>query len=154
MSTCRRWCCRNSSHAIIEGSGFTDDFGRASVRLQSAAPLPADGFVTTSGRTASWDNKQIESTSQVLFSGPSQITVTPANFSLAIDESQDFLVTVADDLGHLVVSGSSLTVLASNGKLSGDASVVLPDTQNRSWTQFYVTSENGHVQQTVRGGFH
>jgi hypothetical protein len=131
-----------SNAGIIQGSSFADALGQASVLLESAAPDPPTGFVDVTARTADWNEKQIETHTTVLFSGPTVLSVTPETFYLGPTQSQDFLITLSDPLGHPLAGGTSIAVSATKGSVSGDVAVTIPDTQSEAWTQFYVTLEN------------
>ncbi len=140
-----------SSAGIIQGASFANEVGQAPVLLESAAPDPPTGFVTVTGRTNDYLEDPIDATCTVLFSGPTQLDVEPTTFDLAKDESQDFLVTLRDDLGHPLAGGTSIGVTATKGTVSGDASVTVPDTQSPGWTQFYVALTNDSTAaQTAR----
>lgn len=173
----------SSSGGIIEGSAVTDALGRASVILTSASPRPQAipgypppyterGFARIVAETVNETGAKITSEGPVLFSGGTQsIEATPTTFNLAPYTSQSFTYIVKDQNSNPLVAGTTISVTTDNGKLNGDTSINLRDTQNRAWTEFgftltnaepdslakdttikiQVTSQNGDASRTITG---
>jgi len=132
-----------STGGIIEGSGVTSPLGQASAILTSASPVPADGFVTITAETVDEKRAKIQATARVLFSGVTQLAVTPTTFSLPAFGSQSFTYTVGDQNGNPLVAGSTYTVSTDEGKVSGSINVTMRDTQSKTATAFsFVLTNN------------
>jgi hypothetical protein len=128
---------------IIVGSERTDDHGRSTVDLVTAAPAPDGGLANVTCQTVDQSGARITRSMHVMFSGHTTLSVSPTTFALAMGASQDFAVTVRDaENGNPLTGGTKIEVTASLGKLAGDASVTLPDTQDPSWTHFTFTLLN------------
>ncbi|MDZ7291527.1 MAG: carboxypeptidase regulatory-like domain-containing protein [candidate division KSB1 bacterium] len=171
-----------STGGIIEGSAVTDKLGRATVSLLSASPQPQGisgypapysepGFALITAETVDENRTRIRTTTVVLFSGRTQISVTPTTFNLAAFASQRFDYTVKDQNNNPLVAGTTISVTTDNGKVSGNTSITLKDTQSRAYTQFSfiltnsqpdsvakdatvkidVTSQNGDVTSYITG---
>jgi hypothetical protein len=164
-----------STGGIIEGSALTNSLGQAVVTLTSASPvppIPSNGVVTITAETVDETRVKIKSLANVLFTGATQLSVTPATFTLAAFASQTFTYTVSDPNGNPLVSGSTFTVSTDNGQVAGQTSVNLKDTQSKAFTKFTftltnsapdslvakpanvkiaVTSQNGDASQTIAG---
>ncbi len=132
-----------STGGIIDGSTQTNDLGIGSVTLISSAPRPnhpifGAGFATIIGSTADENSNTITDSIVVLFSGIPTINAFPGSFEIPNLGSQAFTYTVQDQNGNPLTSGTSISVSVDgdNVKLTGDGSVVLPDTQSKRWTQF------------------
>jgi hypothetical protein len=141
-----------STGGIIEGSALTNSLGQAVVTLTSASPvppIPSNGLVTITAETVDETRVKIKSTARVLFSGSTQLTVTPATFSLAAFASQDFTYTVSDPNGNPLVAGSTFTVSTDNGKVAGQININLKDTQSKAFTSFSFTLTNSQPDSLV-----
>jgi hypothetical protein len=117
-----------TTHGVIGGSGATDAMGRTSSILQSADPLPnATGLGTVTARTAGVDGVSIESSTQVVFSGPTQIELEGSGDLES--GGINFIYRVTDDLGNPIVGGSTVTVTVEgeNVAASGHMNVTIPD---------------------------
>ena len=79
----------------------------------------------------------------ILFSGNTHVTINPSSCSSPFPNgtSQSFTYIVSDQNGNPITGGSTVTVTASAGLLSGATSVTIPDTQRGS-TIFNVTLQN------------
>ena len=126
-----------SRYGIIEGSAVTDTSGRASVTHTSAnpPPLPEDeGLVTLTAETKNEDGNSIYATTIILWSGRtllSMVDYTPP-FIIADGGEATFEFWVRDfENERPLEGGTTIAVTASNGSVSGDVAVVLPDTQSR-----------------------
>jgi hypothetical protein len=125
---------------IIEGSGVTDELGRTTVQLISAAPLttgqpPAacpesnpTGYAQVTASTSDLNQETIEAFTPVLFSGDSRIReLTPLN----VDEQGlgDYSFIVDDPFGHPLSPGTTITVIADgvNVEAVGDVNLELGD---------------------------
>jgi len=129
-----------STGGIIEGSAVTNALGQATVILTSANPVPplinSDGLVAVIAKTVDETRNEIKVTAKVLFSGPTQISVTPATFTLQPFSSQKFDYMVSDLNFNPLVAGSRYTVSTDNGKVTGATSVTMKDTQAKAATMF------------------
>jgi hypothetical protein len=137
-----------STGGIIEGGTLTDDLGRATVRLVSAAPQPQGipgrpfplnqpGFALITAQTVNEAQQQISVNTVVLFSGVTRISgITPTTFNLGPGRSQQFSYTVSDQNSNPLVEGTSISVTTTKGEVSGQTRVTLSDTQSRAATQY------------------
>ncbi|MBN2372354.1 hypothetical protein JXL19_01010 [bacterium] len=96
------------------------------------------------------DLYNIFTTTQVLYSGNTQITVTPeyATYqkygtfsSLFNTEAQTFIYTVSDINGNPLTFGTTISVTASEGALAGNTNVDMPDVQYGN-TVYHLTWTN------------
>ena len=119
---------------IVPGSGVTDAQGTTTVQLLSAAPGPSNdvgcggdptGYGVVTASTSDEDQERIEDSATVLFSGTTQIS-PPSPEGLAI---RSYAFTVADQFGHPLAPGTTITVTADgvNIKATGDTAVTLGD---------------------------
>jgi len=126
---------------MIDGSSLTEN-GSCAVKLVAAPPYPehptkGKGFATITARTANENNKTIETSIDVLFSGAAMITnVNPDTINIPDGGSQDFSFTVADVNGNplsketsvkVSVQGDNIGVLG--GAVVSAVGAKLPDTQ-------------------------
>lgn len=116
---------------IIQGSTQTDDLGRGSAALTSAAPQPfhptlGAGYAVVTARTGDEAQQTIETDALVLFSGRTQVDITPR--TLAIGQRYNY--TVSDQNGNALAEGTSIQVAVegSQVKAVGDTDVTLDDT--------------------------
>lgn len=65
----------------------------------------------------------------VLFSSATDIQISPSSFNLSSGGAQNFVLSLRDQAGNPLVSGTSVNIEATQGTLSGATSVVLADTQ-------------------------
>ncbi len=172
-----------TSGGIIGGSAVTDDLGRATVTLLSASPQPQGiagaifpfserGFARIDAQTVDANDQQISTSTVVLFSGRTQVDLTPRTFSLPPQGTQVFNYTVSDQNLNPLVAGTSIKVGTDNGKVTGITDFTLEDTQSRAYTNFSfvltnsqpdsfkvkpatitieVTSQNGNVKLHTTG---
>jgi len=124
----------------IEGSALTDDLGFAKVTLVSNNPCPihptlGPGFATVTAQTADENQNIIEAQTIVLFSGVSEIFVSPTNVSVPNGGSQSFTYSVQDQNGNPLAPGTKITVSVTGEGVTalGDVSVTMPDTQSRGY---------------------
>jgi hypothetical protein len=137
-----------SSGGIIAGGSLSDALGRASVTLLSAEPQPQGvpggafpynqpGFALITAQTVNADQVQISKNTVVLFSGVTQIAdISPQTFNLGPGRSQQFSYRVSDQNGNPLVQGTSISVRANKGEVSGDTQISLADTQSRAATEY------------------
>lgn len=146
----------------IEGSNPTDNLGRSTVQLISAAPLPSQYFNTAQlratpdtaittiwGYTFNENHQRVSDRAFVLFSAPTNQniwvdTVPPPtqgylerndvltffysyDTTSGIAPSQTFYYRITDIYGNPLAAGANITVSATEGKVSGDISVRVPD---------------------------
>lgn len=133
----------SSNSGIIAGSAQTDDLGRADVTLLTQ-PFPADpifgpGFFTVEATTIDENNTSISTNTVRMLSGLADIhDVNPGTIDIANGGSQEFTFIVSDGNGNPLSKGATINVSAPEGdiKVSGNVSVILPDTQSPSFTMF------------------
>ncbi len=142
-----------STGGIIEGSAVTNALGQATVILTSANPVPpltgSDGLVAVIAETVDETRNKIKVTTKVLFSGPTQVSVTPTTFTLQPFASQTFNYLVSDLNFNPLVAGSRYTVSTDNGKVAGAVNVTMKDTQAKSATQFSFVLTNSQPDSLV-----
>ncbi len=155
-----------AEYGIVQGSGFTDDHGEATVWEVTAGPRPAipggDGLVTLTAQTVSKAGDAITTSGQVMWSGPTQVEFTdPApGQGFALDNGGFATLTfrVHDANDNPLTGGTAITVESTAGDLGGDTDIVLPDTQSPGYTTFQVnlsdndpaTDELQYVTVTVK----
>ncbi|QOJ30147.1 MAG: hypothetical protein HRU80_15220 [Ignavibacteriales bacterium] len=136
---------------IILGSAETDDAGRASVDLLSAAPRPVhptlgNGFATVTASTADETSNTISVSTIVLFSGVPQLTIQPGSgFDIPNAGSQEFIYEVKDQNNNPLAPGTTITVNVEgeNVDARGSIAVTMGDTQSRLATRFsFVVTDN------------
>lgn len=144
-----------STGGIILGSadGGTNAFGQATVILTSANPVPpltgSDGLVAVIAQTVDETGATIKMTTKVLFSGPTQVSVTPTTFTLQPFASQTFNYLVSDLNFNPLVAGSRYTVSTDNGKVAGAVNVTMKDTQSKEATKFAFVLTNSQPDSLV-----
>lgn len=141
-----------TSGGLIQGSATTDDHGRASVDLVTAEPIPNNvpafsdsaGIARISIQTVGENETPIiRSGLSVVFSGHTELIVTPPTFSIPLPGSQDFIVTVWDREHHNPLTrNTTITFTATLGTIVGVASFTLPDTRDPGHTSFVFTLLN------------
>ena len=112
------------------------------VKLFTAAPIPAGpGFLATiTGQTVNENGQSIETSTTVLFSGPTRVRITSADSTtilaggLSISDGGSRIVTfsVSDIDGKPIMGGSTIKVTSDVARVSGDADVVMPDVRSGS----------------------
>lgn len=137
---------------IIQGSATTDDHGRASVDLITAAPTPNDlpAFTDSAGiaritvQTMGENEAAIRASAlAVMFSGHTTVSISPSTFAVDSGGSQLFTVTVRDAEHHNpLVKGTKITFTTTLGTIGGSASFELPDTRDPAYTSFTFRLEN------------
>ena len=136
----------STTGGIIQGSAPTDDLGRSTVTLVSAAPFPnavpalsdSAGIARITVQTMGENQTPLVLSSRaVMFSGHTSLSVTPTAFAVPLDGYQDFTITLWDTEHHNpLTGGTTIKVTATAGKLGADASVTLPDTWDPRYTHF------------------
>ncbi len=148
-----------STGGIIGGSAVTEGLGRATVTLLSASPQPQGivgaapplnepGFARVIAETIDENKQKITASTVVLFSGRTQMSVTPTTFILQPLKSQLFNYVVSDQNKNPLVGGTNITVSTDVGTVAGDKNVVLEDTQSRAFTQFSFVLTNANPDST------
>lgn len=142
----------SSTGGIIEGSAITDNQGKAKVNLITALPDPAGGLATVTATTADENYKSVSASFNVLFSGPPLLSINPGTVNIPYLGAQTFTYTLKDLNGNPLAEGTSVAVIVDGDKLksSGDVSVSLPDTQDKTWTQFSFDVTSLDSTNTVR----
>ena len=125
---------------IVGGSGTTDNLGRTTVDLVSAAPLSsgtppaacpdsdATGYGTVTARTSDDNQETIETQTKVLFSAESEIMFLGSNASDSTGLG-NYRFRVSDRFGHPLSPGTTIQVTADgvNVEAVGDVDVELGD---------------------------
>ena len=113
--------------------------GRNVVRLTPSATT----FTVINGTPPNQLTNNIFASTTVLFSGNTIVSISPINCqpSIPIGGSQPFTYTVSDQNGNPITGGSTVTVTATAGLVTGNTSITIPDTQRGS-TVFNVTLQN------------
>lgn len=113
---------------VIGGSVQTNQQGRGSVDLTSARPLPLNGGVgVITAETADENENRISDQIPVVFSGRTQVEVTPAVARLG----QTYTLTVTDvQNGNPLEAGTTISVTAEGNEVAatGNTNVELDDT--------------------------
>jgi hypothetical protein len=120
---------------VIQGSGFTDADGQATVDLISGDPRPANptvGYGIITAVTYDEDDNEISKQIPVLFSAPpssDDITLSPQNFNVPAGGGQTYTFSVTDINGNPLPSGTSVTVEMGNDvlTLAGDTEISIPN---------------------------
>lgn len=146
---------------IIQGSATTDDHGRATVDLITAEPVPnptpafsdSAGIARVSIQAVNENQIPIiRSNLAVLFSGHTELTVSPQTFAIPLNGAQDFTVTLWDREHHNPLSeGTTITFAVTIGTVGGETSIVLPDTFDKRFTSFSFRIENPEAGALVAG---
>ena len=116
----------SSTHGVIGGSTLTDNNGQGSVNLLSANPLPADGIVHVTARTADDQQNEVFATTPVIFSGSPVMSVSPGTARV----NQVYSITLTDYNGNPLAPGTNLSVNVSGTaiQVGGTTSASLDDT--------------------------
>ncbi len=113
---------------VIGGSVQTNQQGRGSVDLTSARPLPLNGGVgVVTAETADENEARISDQIPILFSGRTQVVVSPAVARLG----QTYSLTVTDvQNGNPLEAGTTISVTAEGNEVAatGNTNVELDDT--------------------------
>ncbi len=99
----------STTHGVVGGSTLTDDNGQGSVNLLSANPLPADGIVHVTARTADDQQNDVVAVTPVIFSGSPVLNVSPGVARV----NQVYNVTVTDYNGNPLAPGTSFSVFVT-----------------------------------------
>jgi hypothetical protein len=112
-----------SSAGVVQPSVFTSADGQGSVALFSGNPEPYGSYASVTygsgyhyvvARTLGQSGTPVQDSILVLWSGDGRITgVTPTSFDIANAGSQSFSFRVADQLGHPLARGTTITFLAT-----------------------------------------
>ncbi|MDZ7268182.1 MAG: hypothetical protein ONB48_09210 [candidate division KSB1 bacterium] len=136
-----------STGGLIGGSAVTDEMGRATVTLLSASPQPQGipgaafpfserGFARIEAQTVDANDQTISTSTVVLFSGRTQVDLSPRTFRLEPQGVQLFNYTVSDQNLNPLVAGTTIKVGTDIGKVTGITEFTLEDTQSRAYTNF------------------
>lgn len=127
----------NSDYGIIEGAAVTDEMGRATVEYMSAFPLPPQPQIVslakitahTYGDTLQSDLLSI-SRNLLLTGQTGPIVISPDHFNFDYTNTPlQFNYTISDIWGYPLVSGSRISVEATDGAVYGDVNITTRDTQ-------------------------
>ena len=131
-----------TSAAIIGGSAFTDNMGRAGVDFMTALPLPdgsyGPGVVLITAQTVDENEEIIEANTFVIMSGDPIISVLPVNIDVENDSYQIFNYRVADLGGNPMSGGQTIEVTLENGsvEITGDTKITLEDVVGSKYTEY------------------
>ncbi len=137
----------NSAHGTMTTGGLTGKTGFVTNTLYSANPLPigkdtllpdpeilsyypsTKGFSRIYARTIGKDGQNVMDSLLFLWTGSPRFTNNgSSSFTVANGGSAGpFTFTIDDRFGHPMSAGTSITVSASTGKISGDISRIIPD---------------------------
>ncbi|MDK9700546.1 MAG: carboxypeptidase regulatory-like domain-containing protein [bacterium] len=142
----------SSENGVIEAQGITDDFGRASVLLQSGNPYPfsTSGWSRVFSQTVDWTGHSYTIFGTLLWTGGvATIDIDPSSFEIENGGTQGFSVHVADIYDHPLSAGTRFFVQSTAGQLNGDVSLIYPDTQSPAWTNFYFSLSDFSPEDTL-----
>lgn len=147
----------STTGGVVQRSVVTDADGLASVDLISGKPLPdgidvgvkrvlnindypayfqGPGYAVVTAQTTDENNQPIYAEKVVLFSGITTLqNVSPRTFDLAPDASVTFIFTAADQFGNPLAPGTTISVTAGNGKVTGANQLTLGDNLRRNYIQ-------------------
>lgn len=116
----------STSHGVVGGSTLTDENGQGGVNLLSANPLPADGIVHVTARTADDQQNEVTAVTPVVFSGAPVMSVSPGVGRV----NQVYSVQLTDIYGNPLSPGTSFTVRATGTaiQIGGTTSASIEDT--------------------------
>jgi len=128
---------------VIQASAPTDNDGIAGVDLISANPRPTGGIAIVTAKTIGDSGTVVSRTIPVVFSGAPQIVAPSQPFVIPDSGSYSFNYKVQDINGNPLTEGTGITVSvdgpgATELTVEGDRSVNLPDTDDPTYTQFFV----------------
>lgn len=117
----------STNKGTIDGSGSTDASGLATARLRTNQTSP--GVATVRVETVDGNSSRISREMDILFSGNTQLTVTPDDVNLYDFTSETFSVNLADENGNPLAEGTTLDVELDHPELvlDGDIQVTLDD---------------------------
>lgn len=139
----------STDYCIVEGAAVTDELGQATVRFESAGPLPPNPvdstFAHVTARTFddTVSRSTISTSARVLLSDvTAPIQISPTTFSYtSTNNPVAFNYTVQDIWGNPLVGSTNIKVSSTAGNLYGDVNIKLVDTQypgpGRTDFQFY-----------------
>lgn len=106
-----------TNKGAINGSAATDTEGYARSQLRTNNTSP--GMAKVRVETVSESSERISREVDILFSGRTQLSVSPTNIELEGLTEQEFTVTLADENGRPLASGTTLSVnLATHPQLT------------------------------------
>jgi hypothetical protein len=128
---------------IIQPSAQTDVNGIASVDLITGNPRPPGGIATITARTIGDSGSVISRSLPVVFSGATRIIAPTQAFVIPDSGEYTFNYSVQDANGNPLTQGSSISVSldgpgAGDLSIEGDRTLTLPDTDDPSYTQFFI----------------
>lgn len=137
---------------IVQPSAVTNVDGEASIEVISGNPRPPGGVAQITAKTISESGTMISKTIPLVFSGPTRIIAPTTVFEISDSSEYSFAYKVQDPNGNPLTAGTIISVTASGSgaadlEVVGDNSVTLGDTDDPSWTTFFVT-----VRDKVAGG--
>lgn len=116
----------STSHGVVGGSTLTDENGQGGVNLLSANPIPGDGIVHVTARTADDQQNEVVAVTPVVFSGAPVLSVSPGTARV----NQIYSVILTDINGNPLAPGTSLSVRITGTaiQVGGTTSANIEDT--------------------------
>jgi hypothetical protein len=135
---------------VIEGSGTTDDLGRAIATTVSGSPIPNDavygaGYFYVYAHTIDENNTNITTDHLVLYSGDPVISITPQNFHIPHGGSVEFEYRIRDINNNPLAPGNRFTVSVetSGSAIATGATFVIMDDVLFGWDTYRFTVSDG-----------
>jgi hypothetical protein len=139
----------STDYCVVEGAAVTNDLGQATVRFESAGPLPPNPADSTFAHITAWTLEDplledvISTRTRVLLSdvtAPIQISPTSFQYNETNTPIQ-FDYVVSDIWGNPLVGDTRVRVQSTDGSVYGDTDLDLVDSQTpgpgRTNFQFY-----------------
>ncbi|MCC5943143.1 MAG: hypothetical protein JJU37_16475 [Balneolaceae bacterium] len=130
-----------SNGGSIGGSATTVN-GTALTTLRMGNPVPSSGIVRLTARTSNDEQNQINTSTDVIFSGSPRISVSPSSFNLGNAEDQTFTIRVRDSNGHPMVEGTTINI-----DIEGDGLTIIGNT---NFTLRDVNSDMSNIDELTR----
>src|SRR5439155_10976683 len=97
----------------------------------------SDGFVRVRGQTIGENGVPIVAGCLLLYSGHTEVSISPTTFDIPVGGAQEFTATVWDRENHRPLrQGTKISFSATAGRIGGSTEFVLPDTQDDQYTSF------------------
>ncbi|REL33195.1 hypothetical protein DYD21_13150 [Rhodohalobacter sp. SW132] len=109
---------------FIYGSSFTNG-GRAASPLTIGNPIPLNGIATITASTTGENEQSVSASTNMIFSGSPNISVTPETFNIANAEDQQFDYSVTDSNGNPMEPGTNISVTVEGNEIDvlGDVDI-------------------------------
>jgi len=127
----------STDYCIVEGAAVTDELGQATVRFESAGPLPPNPIDSTFAHITAWTfedtvlKSTINAKTRILLSDvTAPVQISPTSFTYtAVNNPVAFNYVVQDIWGNPLVGNTNIKVNSTAGSLYGDVNINLVDTQ-------------------------